>query len=100
MTTKERPLHELVEKLETAWNVGNSVAWAALFAEGADFIHILGGHYHQRVASEQGPRTIFDTIYTGSYNSYTVKGVGLIRPDVVFETASSTSTRASYARGA
>jgi hypothetical protein len=50
MTTEERPLHELVEKLETAWNVSNSVAWAALFADDADFIHILGGHYHGRVA--------------------------------------------------
>ena len=49
MTTEERPLHELVETLETAWNVSNSVAWAALFAEDADFIHILGGHY-RRVA--------------------------------------------------
>jgi uncharacterized protein (TIGR02246 family) len=59
MTTEERPLHELVEKLETAWNVSNSVTWAALFAEDdADFIHILAGHHHGRVAIEQGHRTI------------------------------------------
>jgi uncharacterized protein (TIGR02246 family) len=58
MTTEERPLHELVEKLETAWNVSNNVAWAALFAEDADFIHILAGHHHGRVAIEQGHRTI------------------------------------------
>jgi len=82
MTTEEGPLYELVEKPETAWNVKDSVAWAALFAEGADFIHIPGGHYHGRVAIEQGHRTIFDTIYKGSHDSYTVEGVRFIRRDV------------------
>ena len=42
MTTEERPLHELVPKLETAWNLSNSVARAARSGEDADFIHILG----------------------------------------------------------
>jgi uncharacterized protein (TIGR02246 family) len=79
MTTEERPLPELFEKLETAWNVSNSVAWAALFAEGADFIRILGGHDHTRVAIEQGHRTVFDTIRKGSHNSYTVEGVCFVR---------------------
>jgi uncharacterized protein (TIGR02246 family) len=82
MKTEERPLPELVEKLETAWNVSNSVAWAARFAEDADFIHILRGHYHGRVAIEQSHSTIFDTIYKGSRNSYTVEGVRFTRSDV------------------
>jgi len=82
MTTEERPLHELVETLETAWNVSNRVAGAALFAEDADFIRILGRHYPGRVAVEQSHRTIFDTIYKGSHNSYTVAGVRFIRPDL------------------
>jgi uncharacterized protein (TIGR02246 family) len=82
MTTEESPLREIVEKLETAWNSYDSVAWAALFAEDADFIHILGGHFHGRAAIEQGHRTIFDTIYKGSRNKFIVEKVRSVRPDV------------------
>ena len=82
MTTEEPRLHQVVERLEVAWNNYDSVAWAALFAEDADFIHILGGHFHGRDAAEQGHRQIFDTIYKGSRNSYTVEGVRFVRPDV------------------
>jgi uncharacterized protein (TIGR02246 family) len=82
MTTEERPLYEVVEKLETAWNTYDSLAWAALFADDADFIHILGGHFHGRDAIEHGHRTIFDTIYKGSHNNFKVEGVRFVRPDV------------------
>ena len=82
MTTEERPLYEVVEKLETAWNNYDSNAWAALFTEDADFIHILGGHFHGRIAIEQGHRMIFDTIYKGSRNSFMTEGVRFVRPDV------------------
>ena len=82
MTTQEGPLHELAEKLENTWNNSDSAAWAALFAEDADFIHILGGHFHGREAIEHGHRQIFDTIYKGSRNSFEVEGVRFVRPDV------------------
>ena len=82
MTNHERPLYEIVEKLETAWNNSDSVSWAALFAEDADFIHILGGHFHGRTDIERGHRTIFDTIYKGSRNSFKVEKVRFVRPDV------------------
>jgi uncharacterized protein (TIGR02246 family) len=82
MSPDEIPLRELAEKLEDAWNASDSVAWAALFADDADFIHILGGHFHGRAAIEQGHRTIFDTIYKGSRNKFTVEKVRSVRPDV------------------
>ena len=82
MTTEEPRLHQVVERLEVAWNNYDSVAWAALFAEDADFIHILGGHFHGRSAIEQGHRMIFDTIYKGSRNTFTIEGVRFVRPDV------------------
>ena len=50
------------------------MAWTALFAEDADFIHVLGGHFHGRVDIEHGHRTIFDTIYKGSRNNFKVEG--------------------------
>ena len=82
MTKEEQALHKIVEQLESAWNCGDSIAWADLFVEDADFIHILGGHFTGRTTIERGHRTIFDTIYKGSHNRYEVEKVRLLRPDV------------------
>jgi len=82
MTPEERPLYEIVEKLEAAWNNSDSVAWTSFFAEDADFIHVLGGHFHGQTDIEHGHRTIFDTIYKGSRNSLKVEQVRFVRPDV------------------
>ncbi len=82
MTDEEHPLYEIVEKLETAWNKYDSVAWTALFADDADFIHILGGYFNGHTAIERGHRAIFDTIYKGSRNKFTVQKVRFVRADV------------------
>jgi uncharacterized protein (TIGR02246 family) len=82
MTTDETLLHELVAKLEAAWNTSDSIAWASHFAEDADFIHILGAHYNSRPEIERGHRVIFDTIYKDSHNTLTVEKVRFVRPDV------------------
>ena len=59
-------LQLIVEQLERAWNNSDSAAFAAPFAEDADFVHIMGGHFTGRTSIEQGHRLIFDTIYKGS----------------------------------
>ena len=82
MTTDETLLRELVAKLEAAWNSGDSAAWAVHFAEDADFIHVLGGHYSGRTSIERGHRVIFDTIYKGSRNNLKVEQVRFVGPDV------------------
>jgi uncharacterized protein (TIGR02246 family) len=53
-----------------------------VFAEGADFIHILGGHFNGRTPIERGHRAIFDTIYKDSTNKFTVNKVRFISSDV------------------
>ena len=73
--SEDQELHQIVEQLESAWNRADSVAWADLFAEDADFVHILGGHFIGRPAIERGHRTIFDTIYKGSTNKFVVEKV-------------------------
>ena len=78
----ESELRALVALLEDAWNRADSEAFAAVFAEDADFIHILGGHYVGRKAVEAGHRTIFDTIYKGSRNSWKVEKIRQLGPDV------------------
>ena len=66
MANDEQALREIVAQLEAAWNKGDSVTWTSFFAEDADFVHILGGHFTGQAAIEAGHRTIFDTIYKGS----------------------------------
>jgi uncharacterized protein (TIGR02246 family) len=78
MANEEQALRKIVEQLESAWNNADSVAWADLFAEDADFIHILGGHFTWRASIERGHRTIFDTIYKGSTNKFVVEKVRFV----------------------
>lgn len=82
MTSEERALHRLVYQLESAWNAGDGDAFAGLFAEDADFIHILGGYYTGRAAIHAGHRMIFGTIYKGSTVHYSVEKIRFLRPDV------------------
>jgi len=82
MTSEERALHALVYQLEAAWNAADSGSFAALFAENADFIHILGGYYTGRTAIEAGHRMIFGTIYKGSTVRYSVEKIRFVRPEV------------------
>lgn len=78
----EQNLRDIVRGLEAAWNSGDSRAWAEFFAEDADFIHILGGYFNGRTTIERGHRAIFDTIYKGSTNKFTVIKVRFVSSDV------------------
>ncbi|HLH53801.1 MAG TPA: SgcJ/EcaC family oxidoreductase [Verrucomicrobiae bacterium] len=78
----EEALRKLVSTLENAWNSGDSLGWTAQFATDADFIHILGGHFSGHNSIERGHRAIFDTIYKGSTNRYTVQKIRLLAPNI------------------
>ena len=82
MTSEERALHKLVYQLESAWNAGDGDAFAGLFSEDADFIHILGGYYAGREAIRAGHRMIFGTIYKGSSVHYSVERIKFLRPEI------------------
>lgn len=82
MPNDDQALREIVQQLEASWNTSDSVAWSKFFAEDADFIHILGGHFHGREAIEQGHRLIFDTVYKGSVNRFQVEKIRFAGPDV------------------
>jgi len=78
----EQSLRDIVAQLESAWNRGDSVAWAGFFAEDVDFIHILGVHYTGRAGVEKGHRMIWDTIYKGSVVKYEVEKIRPAGPNV------------------
>lgn len=75
MANDEQALRDIVAQLEAAWNKGDSLAWANLFSEDADFVHVLGGHFSGKAAIEAGHRTIFDTIYKDSTNKFEVEKI-------------------------
>lgn len=72
----------IVRHLEAAWNAASSSEFAAPFAVDADFINILGAHYNGRGVIDASHRLIFDTVYEGSRNNYTVERIRFVRPDV------------------
>jgi len=82
MSHDEAAIHDIVRRCEAAWNAADGAAWAASFAEDADFVDILGKHHQGRVAIEAGHRHIFATIYKGSRAEYRVERVRFLRPDV------------------
>ena len=83
MTTAEHVEAErLVGVLQAAWNAMDGVAFAAAFAEDADFVNILGEHFRGRKAVGVGHVGIFRTIYAGSTVVMKLERVRLLRPDV------------------
>jgi uncharacterized protein (TIGR02246 family) len=75
-------LESIVAQLEAGWNAMDGPAFAAPFAADADFVNIRGEHFRGRPAIAAGHAGIFQTIYAGSTNRYTVEGARLLRPDV------------------
>jgi uncharacterized protein (TIGR02246 family) len=80
--TDEQAMRDIAVQLEAAWNASDSRAFAAPFAEDANFIHIFGGQLDGRSAIEASHRHIFDTIYKGSSATFSVSSVRFVRPDV------------------
>jgi len=73
---------DVVFGLESAWNVGDSTAFAAWFAEDADFVNVQGMYARGRDAIAAGHEHIFKTFYAGSHVAYRVERSRQLRPDV------------------
>jgi uncharacterized protein (TIGR02246 family) len=57
---------EVIAELTRAWNAGDGSAWAASFAQDADFVDVVGRAHHGREVIAAEHQKIFDTIYRGS----------------------------------
>ena len=75
-------LENIVRRLEAAWNTMDGAAFAAPFANDADFVNIRGEHHQGRPAIAAGHAAIFRTIYAGSHVHFTVESAQLLRPEV------------------
>jgi uncharacterized protein (TIGR02246 family) len=72
----------IVRALEDAWNEADGRAFAAPFAEDADFVNVYGMHAQGREAIAQGHEAIFKGPYAGSQIRYVLESVRLLRPGV------------------
>jgi uncharacterized protein (TIGR02246 family) len=72
----------IVQSLQDGWNAHDGKAFAAPFAQDADYVVVNGMYLKGRQAIEQGHTQIFMTIFKESRNAATVKGVRFLRPDV------------------
>ena len=82
MSRDETAVRQIVQQLQDGWNTHNSKAFAAPFAEDADYVIVNGMQAKGREAIEKGHTDLFTTIYKDSRNNATVKSVRFLRPDV------------------
>src|SRR3954454_1790642 len=75
-------LENIVDQLQAAWNAMDGSAFAAAFADDADFVNIRGEHFRGRTAIAQGHAAIFRTVYSGSTSQMIIEGLRLLRAEV------------------
>ncbi|RST29621.1 SgcJ/EcaC family oxidoreductase [Sphingomonas ginkgonis] len=63
----------LCAALTAAWNAGDGDAFAAVFSPQADFVNVLGHHACGRDEIAAGHRGIFESVYKGSRNRFSVQ---------------------------
>ena len=68
-------LEGIVHTLEAAWNAGDGAAFAAPFAEDADFVTVRAEHMRSRAVIAAGHDGIFRSIYAGSSNQYSIESI-------------------------
>jgi uncharacterized protein (TIGR02246 family) len=75
-------IQQIVTALVDAWNRHDAHAFAAAFAEDADFTNVFGMVQSGRAGIEAAHAPIFKTMFKDSHLSVTETRVRLIRPDV------------------
>lgn len=77
----EAAVRAVVQKVQDAWNTHDGKAFAAVFAEDADYVVVNGMYTRGRKEIEDGHVGIFTSIYKESKNVATIKRVRFLRPD-------------------
>jgi uncharacterized protein (TIGR02246 family) len=78
----ETAIRQIVQQVQDGWNAHDGKAFAAPFAENADYVVVNGMRAKGRDEIEKGHIGIFTTIYKDSRNVATFKSVRFLRKDV------------------
>jgi uncharacterized protein (TIGR02246 family) len=81
-TKDEAAIRAIVQQIQDGWNAGDGKAFAAPFAEDADYVVVNGMQVKGRDLIASGHQRIFDTFYKNSKILGSVKSIRFIRPDV------------------
>ena len=73
----------MMGRLEAAWNKADAAAFAAEFADDADFVNIRGDYASGRHAIAEGHAHIWGSIYAGSQVRYSLRQVRQLAPNVL-----------------
>ncbi len=65
-------LDRVAQSLTDAWNAGDGTAFARCFTTDADFVNIFALHVVGREAVAKQHQFIFDSIYRGSHNVFSI----------------------------
>jgi uncharacterized protein (TIGR02246 family) len=79
-TADENAIRAILQQMSDAWNTGNSAAFAAPFADDADFVAFEGTHLQGRQQIASFHKHAFDTVVKGSRLECRVKFVRFLRP--------------------
>jgi len=80
--TDQQAIAAVIDRFVDAWNRHDAKAFAAVFAEDADFTNWRGEGTSGRAKIETFHAPMFATIFKNSHQSYTVINTRFIRPDV------------------
>jgi uncharacterized protein (TIGR02246 family) len=89
--TPDQEIHTVASALTDAWNAHDGAAFARAFTDDADFVNIFAMHSVGRTDIAGLHQMIFDNVYRGSTNAFTVEKtrragndaiVALIRADL------------------
>ena len=89
---EDRQIHDLWRRLEQAWAAGSGDAFAAVFAEDAEFVSIRGEEQHGRAEIAARHGALFTSAYRGSSLSAEVRKVRYLTPEIALVHATSTVT--------
>ena len=81
-TVDEQAIRDVIAAVEAGWNDHDGSAFAASFAEDADYVVIDGRYIKGRTIIAAGHQQIFDTIYRDTRNAGTVHSIRFLADDV------------------
>ena len=82
ISKEESAIRQIVKQVEDGWNAHDGKAFAAPFADDADYVVTNGMFSKGKNSIEEGHTRIFSTIYKDSRNAATVKSIRFLRSDV------------------
>ena len=79
---EEEGIKKLVDSFVDAWNQHDVHAFAATFAEDADFTNVVGAGAHGRAAVEEFHAPVFTTVFKNSHLTVNNVQIRFLTPDV------------------